>query len=41
MVIRRRYEQFVCLVEAAQFMQSQRSQRAAMRARKIVARPPS
>ena len=31
-VIRRRYEQFVRLVEAAQFMQSQRSQRAAVRA---------
>jgi hypothetical protein len=37
MVIRRRYEQFVRLVEAAQFMRSQRSQRAAIRAREIVA----
>src|ERR1700751_5980902 len=37
MVIRRRYEQFVRLVEAAQFMQSQRSQRAAIRAREIIA----
>ena len=36
-VIRRRCEQFVRLVEAAQFMQSQRSQRAAMRAREFVA----
>jgi hypothetical protein len=35
MVLRRRHEQFVRLVEAAQFMQSQRSQRAAMRAREI------
>ena len=34
MVIRRWYEQFVRLVEAAQFVQSQRSQRPAMRARK-------
>jgi hypothetical protein len=33
MVIRRRYEQFARLVEAPQFVQSQRSQRAAMRAR--------
>ena len=37
MVIRRRYEQFVRLVEAAQFMRSQRSQHAAMRAREIAA----
>jgi hypothetical protein len=37
MVIHRRYEQFVRLVEAAQFMHSQRSQRAAMRAREIAA----
>ena len=37
MVIRRWYEQFVRLVEAAQFMWSQRSQCTAIRAREIVA----
>jgi len=36
-MIRRRYEQFVRLAEAAQFVQSQRPQRAAMHAREIVA----
>jgi len=36
-VIRRRYEQFARLVEAAQFVQSQRLQRAAMRPREFVA----